>query len=172
MGCRQTLPGASILQIKDNADDARDQLKWKWKKGAATDVADFLDPIGGSASYLLCVYDASANPQPRSQMNVPPGGSCNSAPCWKASGSTGFSYKDRAATPDGITNLKLKAGVSGKASVQAKGKGVPLPTPALVLALPVTAQLVITNGSTTECWQTIYTTATVNDTARFKAKGP
>jgi len=35
-----------------------------------------------------------------------------------------------------------------------------------------TAQLLITNGPTTECWQTTYTTATVNTAERFKAKGP
>ena len=106
------------------------------------------------------------------QMNVPPGGVCGSRPCWKASGSTGFSYKNKAATPNGLTSLKLKAGVSGKASVQAKGKGTNLPTPVLGLTLPVTAQLLITSGSTTECWQTTYTAATTNDAARFKAKGP
>jgi hypothetical protein len=161
-----------MARIKDNSDDARNLFKWKWRRGAATDVADFFDPVGGSASYRVCVYDDSANSQPLMQINVPPGGVCGSRPCWKASGSTGFSYKNKAAAPDGLTNLKLKAGVSGKASVQAKGKGTNLPTPTLGLTLPVTAQLLITSGSTTHCWQTTYTAASVNDVARFKAKGP
>jgi hypothetical protein len=36
----------------------------------------------------------------------------------------------------------------------------------------VTTQLVIANGSRTECWQTTYTTAILNDPSRFKSEGP
>jgi hypothetical protein len=56
--------------------------------------------------------------------------------------------------------------------VQAIGKGLPLPMPALGLTLPVTVQLVIGDGPGTECWQTTYTTQIKNDRTQFKAKGP
>ena len=44
------------FQIKDRADDSKDQLKWKWTKGAATTQPDFGDPLG-TTTYALCVYD-------------------------------------------------------------------------------------------------------------------
>lgn len=103
---------------------------------------------------------------------MPPDGTCGVAPCWKVKGSTGFGYRNKAGTPDGLTAMKLKAGTAGRPSVQAKGKGVHLQTPALALTLPVTVQLVIANGSATECWQTTYTAATLRSDGRFKAKGP
>jgi hypothetical protein len=53
-----------------------------------------------------------------------------------------------------------------------RGKGENLPPPPLGLTLPVTVQLVIGEGAATECWQTTYTSATINDAGRFRAKGP
>src|SRR5262249_24758018 len=164
------------IQVKDNPDDTKDQFKWKWNKGAATTPADFADPVNGSASYRVCLYDGSANPQPLQQAVVSPGGTCGTAPCWKLLGSVlapkGFKYKNKAATPDGLTDLKLQAGVADQAKVQVKGKGVDLDLPALGLTLPVTVQLVIRDGLTTRCWQTTFTTFTANDAEQFKAKGP
>ena len=147
-------------------------VKWKWSRGAATTVNDFMNPVSGSATYRVCLYDGSASSQPLMEMDVPPGGSCGPQPCWKTKGTSGFGYKNKAGTPNGLTAVRLKAGSSGKASVQAKGKGVNLPTPALGLTLPVTVQLLIVNGSTTECWQTAYTTTSVTSSVQFKAKGP
>ena len=158
--------------MKVGTNPASNQFKWKWKKGAETSVDDFLSPGQGSATYRVCLYDSSGHAQPLMQMNVSALAVCDLASCWKPSGSTGFSYRSRDGTPDGLTALKLKAGITGKANVQAKGKGRLLPMPPLGLTLPVTAQLVIANGSRTECWQTTYATAILNDPARFKAKGP
>lgn len=135
-----------------------------------TDVSDFGDPIAGSDVYHLCVYDASAAPKPLMEMDVPQGGTCNGLPCWPAAGSVGFSYRNRSGIPDGITGMRLTAGVTGKASVQADGKGASLPIPALGLTLPVTVQLVL--GTTSECWQTTYPTEIRNSATQFSAKGP
>jgi hypothetical protein len=128
--------------------------------------------VNGSATYRVCVYDASADPQPLLEADVPPGGTCGSRPCWKAVGTTSFLYKNKAGTPNGLTSLKLRSGPSGRPRIQAKGKGASLAMPPLELTLPVTVQFVIDNGSSTECWQTIYTTAIANDPSRFTAKGP
>jgi hypothetical protein len=164
--------GASSLKMKDNPDDTKDQFGWKWGKGQATTLNDFADPVNGSATYRVCLYDASAQPQPLMQMNVPPGGTCGTKPCWKPLGTKGFLYKNRAATPHGLTILKLKAGIAGKSQVQTKGKGTPLPMPSLGLTLPATVQLVITDGVTSKCWQTTFTTAKKNDSTGVTAKGP
>jgi hypothetical protein len=173
MGCRTAAPDGSTFTLKDATPDTSDMLKWKWGKGAATAVADFGDPVNGTPTYRLCVYDASTNPQPLMSMNVPPGGTCATKPCWKATATQGFAYKNKLAMPDGITVVKLKMGaVDGRAKVQAVGKGDPLPMPTLPLALPVTVQLVVQDGAGTRCWQTKYTTMKSNTSVLFNATGP
>lgn len=170
--CRLAAPRASSVQIKNNADKHKDLLKWKWAKGAATTVAEFGDPVAGSATYHLCVYDSSRTAQPLMDVPVAPGGTCGTVPCWKAAGTTGFEYKSKDGKPLGITIVKLKAGDAGKANVQMKGKGALLPTTPLPLTTPVAVQLVIRDGTTTQCWQTIYPTSPHNDAKQFGAKGP
>ena len=64
------------------------------------------------------------------------------------------------------------AGAADKSVVQVKAKGMPIDMPTLPLTTPVIVQLVITDGLTTSCWQTTFTTATKSDTEQFKAKGP
>lgn len=135
-------------------------------------MADFGNPVTGAPIYKLCVYDASASPQPLMDLDVPPGGTCGTKPCWKATGTKGYAYKNKLAMPEGITGMKLKMGVAGKAKVQAAGKGDLLPLPALPLTPPVTVQLVIQDGATTTCWQTTYTTSKANTGVLFNAKGP
>jgi hypothetical protein len=171
-GCRLAAPGAASVQLKDNADDTKDQFKWRWNKGAVTDTGDFKNPVSGSATYRVCLYDSSANAQPLMDMDVPPGGTCGTGPCWKATGTAGFRYKNKAGTPDGLTAVKFKAGITGKAQVAAKGRGFNLPMPMLGLTLPVTVQLIIDDGAATECWQTTYTTEMLNSASAFAAKGP
>jgi hypothetical protein len=68
--------------------------------------------------------------------------------------------------------LKLKAGATGRAKIYARGKGVLLGPPAPPLTLPVTMQLLISNGITTECWQTTYATSSTNGGTKFIARGP
>ena len=176
-GCRLGLPLKSSLQITENpTNDTQNRFKWKWNKGASTAVDDFEDPVNGSAAYRVCLYDSSANPQPLENATVLPGGTCGTKPCWKLLGNAlspkGYRYKNKDATPDGITDMKLQAGVADKAKLQVKGKGANLALPPLGLTLPVTVQLRISDGVTTECWQTTFSTSQDNTPAKFKAKGP
>jgi hypothetical protein len=119
----------------------------------------------------VCLYDSSANAQPLLEAHVLPGGTCGTKPCWRTS-ATSFTYRNNVGDPDGIIKLVLKAGVAGRAKVQAAAKGANLQTPALPMTLPVTAQLVIVDGASSRCWQTTFTTATVNDVSRLSAVGP
>jgi hypothetical protein len=160
--------------VWDDADDATDRLKWRWSKGAATDVLDFMNPPGGAATYDLCVYDASGRAQPLVAASIP-GGARSSLPGggrWKATGRSGYQYASRSGMPRGITKARLKAGRTGKAQIKIWGKGVNLPTPRPMLLLPVTVQLVVSDGVAMHCWQTTYTAATINEPGRFRAKGP
>jgi len=124
-GCRRPiLGGKSKLDVKDNADDTKDSLKWKWQKGDATSLADFGDPLG-SDGWRLCLYDAGV---PVSSTELPAGGTCGTKPCWSAK-PTGFTYKDAELTPDGAQTAVMKAGIAGKASISLGAKGAALETP-------------------------------------------
>ncbi len=170
--CRSAAAGKSQLQIKDKADDSKDQLKWKWKHGDATDVLDFKDPVGSTSDYLLCLYDSSVNSQPLLAVEVPPGGTCDGKACWKATGTKGFKYKNKAALPAGLTKGKLRAGAAGKAQVAIQAKGANLDTPTLPLSTDVLVQLLIGDPSGIECWENTFSATIKNDAAQFKAKGP
>jgi hypothetical protein len=160
------------IQLTNSVDDTKDSAKWKWAVGATTALADFKDPVNGTAEYRFCLYDGSGRAQPLLASEILAGGMCGTKSCWKATGTTGFSMTNKLALPDGITKIKLGAGAAGKAKVQLSGKGANLPMPSLPLVLPVTAQLLIRDGVGTTCFQTIYNAAPVNDGLKFKAKGP
>ena len=158
--------------MKDSSVATGDQVKWAWNRGALTFMEDFHNPPYSSATYRLCLYDASGKPQPLLEADIPPAGTCGLKPCWKPIGLRGFVYKNKQALPDGVVSLKLTAGGDGKAKIQAVGRGASLQTPALPLTLPVTAQLVIVSGGSTQCWQTTFTAATIDQTSLFRATGP
>jgi len=107
-----------------------------------------------------------------------PGGTCGTAACWKVAGKAtapkGYKFKDKSGNAAGLTFAKLQAGNTGKAQVFVKAKGAKLAIPALGLTAPVTVQLMIDDGMTTECWQTIFPISgvKVNSTTQFKATGP
>jgi hypothetical protein len=120
-------------------------LQFKWGNGAATTLADFGFPTA-STDYFLCVYD---NDNLASHARIPAGGTCAGKPCWSAK-PTGFQYKDKDLTPHGISQVKLKAGVAGKAQIQVKGSRVNLLTPDLPFVLPVRVQMQNSLGT---CWE-------------------
>jgi hypothetical protein len=172
-GCRGATALKSAVAIADNADDLKDLFKWKWK-GAATAVGDFKDPAAGTPEVSVCVYDGSGV---LLEASILPGGTCSDKPCWKplgkVAGPTGYKYKNKLATPHGVTDAKLKAGDAGKAQVGIKGKGLNLQMPTLGnVPLPVTVQLVIEDGVGTECWETTFASTIRNDAEQLKAKGP
>lgn len=174
-GCFQpTLSEKALLVVKDDTlNDAKDKLVFKWLKGEAVTVGDFGDPAATANDYALCVYDATADPQPIAELLAPAGGGCGKAadgggvPCWKAIPTKGFSYKRKDTHPDGVVAAKLLAGEAGKAKIVLKAKKDFTPTPGMPLALPVTVQLQNADGT---CWTATYSTALVNESGFFKAK--
>jgi hypothetical protein len=155
------------VALTDKVPDDKDQLQWQWSSGAATTVGDFGDPVG-TDDYVLCVYDGNGL---RTALTVPAGGTCAGKPCWTAK-PTGFVYKDKTLSADGVSQIVLKAGAAGKAKIQVKGKGLNLPMPALAtLSSPLTVQLAPVGGGT--CFGATYSfpPATKNDGTQFKDKG-
>ncbi len=156
-GCRNpTAAKKAQLKLKNVADGSKDQLQWKWGSGAATTLAEFGDPIG-STSYALCLYDGTTL---ISSSVIPAGGLCNGKPCWKGNAKQ-FQYKSKTNTPDGIAQVKLQAGVAGKAQIQVKGKGTLLVMPLAAPTGTVTAQL--SRSGATTCWQAIYSTPAIKN---------
>jgi hypothetical protein len=167
-GCHApAVSGGAPLQVRNESQDAKDRLQWKWQKGSATMKSEFGNPLV-DADYRLCIYDGQQTLL--AHASAPAGGTCNAKsprPCWREN-ATGFRYVDRDLTPDGLQDLTLRAGVDGKARIAVKGKGANLSTPALPIAhLPVTVQLTNRDGA---CWGATYSSTLKNGTTMLKAK--
>ncbi|MFT5040543.1 MAG: bacillolysin [Hyphomicrobiaceae bacterium] len=177
LGCKTADPlkglGKSSVTVKISSDASSGLLKWKWNKGAATDLGDFLDPVAsGAATYHVCVFDDSANIQPLYEAAIPSLGTCRDKPCWKAAGSTKYKFKDRDASNASVSVMTLKAGTDGKSQIQVKAKGVSVSTISPPLSLNVTVQFIADDGLSPSCWQTTFSTEKSNKDRSFKAKGP
>jgi hypothetical protein len=167
--CRPpTVGGKSMLQLKRKDDPAKNTLQWTWRKGAATSPDDLGDPRIG-ADYTWCLYDESGvTPELLMEASAPAGGTCpTDKPCWKASGTTGFQYGDKAATPLGLTQVKIKAGLAGKAQATIKGKGASLIFPDLPVSVPLRAQLIAGTGV---CWEALHSVVVKSDATQLKVK--
>ncbi len=169
--CRQPLAAMrAALLLKNGGSDQKDQLAWKWTKGAETHTADFGDPTF-TTDYTLCVHDRGGPAGAYRTViaaTVPAGGSCAGKPCWTPVKTKGFKYKDKACTAGGVDTVTLKSGGDGKAAVTVTGRGANLGLAAdLDLTVPVLVQLHAGNG---ECWEATYSAAARNDTGQFKAK--
>ncbi len=158
---------AAFVQLKDHILDTRDGLAWRWNKGQATAITDFGDPTRNTR-YSLCLYDQSSDPQPRIEVGMFAGGSCNARPCWKRTRS-GFRYSSRLgnAAASGVTRLGLKAGNDARARITLAGKGAFLPIENLGFSLPVTVQLRNDLGS---CWTADYSAFLRNDVSEYRAR--
>ena len=157
------------LDVKDNAVDTRDLLKFTWKGGPVL-VAALGDPTA-TTGYELCVYDASGI---RFAVAVPPGFTPPRGPGWKLLGTPsfpkGYRYKDATAGIQGVKDIKLKASSLNKASLKLVAKGLEMPdNPPPPYLLPVRAQLYSSDGT---CWDAIFDSSTIrkNEGGQFKGK--
>jgi cysteine-rich repeat protein len=137
------------VKLKNDDDNTKDALQWKWNNGSDTDKDEFGDPLT-TDDYWLCIYDAGALV---STTRVPFGGTCDGKPCWSDK-SKGFKFKAKTPTTDGATGVSLGAGDDGKAKAQFKGKGGGLDLPAAEMTGPVIVQLVKSSGGA--CWSATY----------------
>jgi hypothetical protein len=167
-GCRTPVePRGAVLTIKKGATPAKDRLYWKWAKGMLTAKGDFGIPTE-TTDYALCVYDG--NDDLLLSARAPAGETCRTNElrnCWKEN-VKGFRYVDRDLTPDGLQQVLLKAGPTGKAQIVVKGRGNDLQAPSLsVMNLPVRVQLVNGGGA---CWEATFGSTLQNTTTSFKAR--
>ena len=164
VGCRQ--PGVAKVKLITGATPSRNRLTWRWKRGDATALGDFGAPLSTTTTFGLCLYDASAESQPRLDTGVAGGAG------WKATGTSGFSYANASGVPFGVHRMKLRAGAAGTPRVLVKGRRERLELPVLPLTYPVTVQLLVDDGGGIECWEATFATPTRNDAVRTIAKIP
>ena len=167
--CRQSLsPGKSKLTIKNNADDARDLVIWKYLRGDGLLPSALGDPTTG-ADYALCMF-AGPTETPIFLSRMPAGGTCGSVSCWK-SVANGYKYLDTQRTPDGTHKLLVKAGAAYRSKAIYKGAGVnlsasPYGMPAPQLTTPIRVQLQFEGGA---CYEASYLNPTKNEPGMFKS---
>jgi 6-phosphogluconolactonase (cycloisomerase 2 family) len=157
------LPSRAAFVLKERTPDTRDALRWKWR--GTTTLADFGDPVGTLNDYAFCVYDPGATLV--QQVVIPAGGVCDESPCWRTA-TTGFKYRDRERTPEGVLRMALKQRTTGPGRLMVRARGEHLPAlPPLPLALPATVQVQSAGGP---CWEATYTAAGVvtNSATDFK----
>ena len=143
-------------------------------------LGDYGDPLNGSTSYRVCVYDQTAGvPVFKMGISVDPGGTCGTKPCWRAISTRGWAYGNRGGNPDGITKVKLISGKPGRPSVQVKAVGSNLPLPAPFSGTEFFDQnpavlVQLYSSSPANCWSSTFATTGTkrNSPTRFQAKAP
>jgi cysteine-rich repeat protein len=168
--CQAGLAGSSV-ELRTDADPARRKITWRWR-GTGPSAADFGNPPLVS-DYDVCVYLGPPGLATTTlTARAPAGGTCggHGDSCWRATKS-GYSYRDRDATPDGLTALKLSSRSPGSATISLKGKGQNLRLPpALQAGTDVTALVELRRtGGAGQCWSTEISPST-STAARFKGK--
>jgi hypothetical protein len=147
-GCRQS--EKQVLSIRNF------KSKWKWKKGEATTKADFGNPTTRT-DYEVCLYYGGFGSQKRpSCSNVPAGVG------WKET-KNGFNFKVDG-NIGGVHKIKLKAGESGKASIQVKKSDERVSRP-----LDATVVVQISN-SEGQCWESLFSSFSKNNLRKVDAK--
>ena len=175
--------GKGSLSLKRATDPSKTAFSWKWTKGAApASQSDFGDPKRGDTTVRVCVYETTgASSALTMGAWLPRGGTCSGRDCWNALGTIGWSYKNRDATPAGVTSAVLRGGVGGEPSIKVNGKGalLRLPPPAspetFFNADTVLVQLHRSDpASLPGCWSSTFDVghARRNDAAQFKAMAP
>jgi len=160
--------GKASLKLKRGSTPSKNSLGWKWSK-ATIDASQLGDPRA-ETSYALCLYQDGNLFLTRV---VHPGGSSEGQDYWVRTSSGGFSYKNASANADGITALKIKAGVDkGSITLKAKGDNLVVPLP-LTATADILAQLVKDPASGSECWEaTFLAPAAKSDATQFSDRAP
>lgn len=164
VACAGALATKAKVEIKrDAAVPAKGKLKWKWAGAAAFDVGNLGFP-STTDDVSVCAYDQTGVVF---EATAPAGGTCAGKPCWTLT-ETKAGYKDKEATPDGLTKIQAKSGDAGKGKLQAQGKGADLDVPPLPLTPP--ARVLLMRGFGPQCWDATFPTSIKNDGKVFKAK--
>ena len=152
----------------------KERIKVDLKKGPAVNATSYGDPASGSAAYSLCLHDANDNLAGALTVDRA-GDTCSGKPCWRDLGPRGFVYKDKVASSDGVTRLKLIPGAVGQSRIQIRAANnrsrgqTTMPTgiaQALAGSARATLQLHLHGGG---CFEAVLDDVKRNEPAFFKA---
>jgi hypothetical protein len=135
--------------------------------------SQFGDPVSGTTSYAVCVYNAS-NLLVGSYKVSRGGDTCVGEPCWSAVKTTGFKYGDKDLTADGIDKIQFGGGDAGKGKIKLSGKNSAstLPTGIAAMLNGATQATVQIVTSDSECFGMALPTVKTADGTVFKAGAP
>lgn len=135
--------------------------------------SQFGDPVNGSTSYKVCIYDA-ANQLKGDYTLEQAGQTCGDAPCWATVSDKGYKYKDKGAAADGISAMKMVGGDAGKGKVKVRAKNSTgnLPLGVAALLQNQTSATVQVLSSDAECFGVGLTLVKKADGTIFNASTP
>jgi CSLREA domain-containing protein len=142
-------------------------LKWTATLDTATTAGDFGDPVTTSG-YDLCLYE-DAGSVVKLRAAVPAGGTCDGAPCWRAT-AKGFRFRAGSVAPDGVKAVLLVGGTAGHAKIKVIGRGAALPVGDLPVVPTVRMRLVRPDAS--RCWGAELPTLRRNDGTVLQGRLP
>jgi hypothetical protein len=154
----------------------KEQLKAQLKAFAtATSAGDFGDPVSGALRVSFCIYDEGSALLHGFVVNRG-AALCGGKPCWKAKGTKGWGYQDKASSAAGIAKIGFGSGDVDKGVASVAGKnnagkgltGLPTGVVAMLAAHPLpTIQLQTSDGF---CVGATMTDVTKNDGGQYKAQ--
>lgn len=161
VGCRAA--ETNRLLLRERAGDGGDRVRWEWRKGQATNVLEFGDPLH-ETHYVLCAFAGDATGRTIAWV---PASSSRWSPAAR-----GFIYADRSGSADGVVRLGLLASTRRRARVSLDARGANLrplgvDTP---LQTPVVVQLL--RSDTDACFESVFESADVrhNEPGTFEAR--
>jgi len=167
--------GKAVLNVNEKSA-GKEKLKLSLTKLVpAVTQGQFGDPVGGSTSYVACIYNA-LNALVGEYGVARGGDTCDGDPCWEDFKTTGYKYQDKLLAADGIQKMQLNGGDAGKGQVKVSGKNNAsasnLPTgvaAALNGATQATAQVVTSDG---QCFGMTLNVLKTADGLVFSASAP
>ena len=172
--------GKASLVVKEQRV-GKESLVAKFERGPALEQSDLGTPLlPGATAYTLCLYD-EAGALAGKTVVARAGEQCGSRPCWKSIGGappngSGYQYRDAVAASDGIQQMRLRAGATGRSSLMIQGRNKAtagqneLPTgvaAALAGSQAATLQLHVSGAG--QCFSVDLGNVSRNDATLFKA---
>jgi hypothetical protein len=166
-------PRKGVLFVNEKtAGKEKLRLSFSSLRSAVT-PSQFGDPVTGTTSYKLCVYDG-ADRLKGAYTVARAGDLCGRLSCWSNISDKGYRYRDESRAADGILKITLSGGELGKGKVQIVGKST-APSSSTRIAASLrnqtgaTVQLLTSDAS---CFSTALTRVRKANGAMFSAVGP
>lgn len=114
-------PADALVTIEEETP-GRERLKVVLRK-LVPPVAQpaFGDPAEGSTRYDLCLYDDALRLVGAFAVDRA-GAVCGTRPCWRAVGTRGYRYTDRAATAAGVRSIVAMGGSAGRGRIVVRAR--------------------------------------------------